>query len=314
MRNSFAFLTAMSLLALSLAAAWGQPAPPQGKEDPGRVAAIIPVIKTTNPARLGAEMRYDQRVLEYVEQMLRDYDKNGDGFVDNVEWKEGRWSTPPEESDTDQDGRLSKAELQLRIARRFGLQPVAVAADPKPEARPGRKLIAFEIVIIERAGNELAGEKKAPTAAQLLQLEKDGKGVNVQRLKLTALENVEARLMLGEDAPFISGRTRGGSGGPGGFGGATQESVTYNSIGTTVTLTAETEASGSLLASINLVRSSIAPPKAEKAEGMKLAYQAPIRGEFRIRLSRRCGSAPANPLCSAANKRTPAAVRTNCGC
>ncbi|WP_425615308.1 hypothetical protein NA78x_005223 [Anatilimnocola sp. NA78] len=67
------------------------------------------------------ESRYDTRVLEYVDRMLRDYDKNSDGFVDSNEWKEGKWSTPPEESDTNKDGKLSKAELCERIAKRFGL-------------------------------------------------------------------------------------------------------------------------------------------------------------------------------------------------
>jgi Ca2+-binding EF-hand superfamily protein len=67
------------------------------------------------------EQKYDTRVIEYVDRMLRDYDKNSDGFIDNVEWKEGRWSTPPEESDTNKDGRLSKPELCERIAKRFGL-------------------------------------------------------------------------------------------------------------------------------------------------------------------------------------------------
>ena len=68
------------------------------------------------------EKRYDTRVIEYVDKMLKDYDKNSDGYVDNIEWKEGRWSTPPEESDTNKDCKLSKAELCERIARRFGLQ------------------------------------------------------------------------------------------------------------------------------------------------------------------------------------------------
>jgi Ca2+-binding EF-hand superfamily protein len=75
-------------------------------------------VDTTIPL----EKRYDTRVIEYVDKMLRDYDKNRDGSVDNIEWKEGRWSTPPEESDTNKDNKLSKAELCERIARRFGLQ------------------------------------------------------------------------------------------------------------------------------------------------------------------------------------------------
>lgn len=140
--------------------------------------------------------------------------------------------------------------------------------------KPARKLIAFEFVIIERSGADLADEKnKAPTAAQLLQLEKDSKA-SVQRLKLTALENVEARLQLGEDAPFISGRTQGA--GRGGFGGTTQESITYSSLGTTITLTAETEPDGKVLASLNLARSTVAaPPKApEKTEGQDTGVSA----------------------------------------
>lgn len=75
-------------------------------------------VDTTIPL----EKRYDARVIEYVDKMLRDYDKNRDSFVDNIEWKEGRWSTPPEESDTNKDNKLSRAELCERIARRFGLQ------------------------------------------------------------------------------------------------------------------------------------------------------------------------------------------------
>jgi hypothetical protein len=215
------------------------------------------------------EKQFDPRVIDYVEKMLKDYDKNGNGQLDKEEWKVGRWSAPPEESDTDKDGALSKLELCVRIAKRFSLDipvnavAVAAAADAKPVPR---KLIAFEFVVIERTGSELAGDKdKVPTAAQLLKLEKDGKAGSVQRLKLTALENVEARLQLGENAPLVSGRTRGNfSGGP------VQESVTYHSVGTTVTLTAETESDGKVLASVNLARSTVAaPPKAPEKEGQE---------------------------------------------
>ena len=92
-----------------------------GVEDktPKAVGFDVPLsVDSTIPL----EKRYDQRVIEYVDRMLKDYDKNQDGYIDSVEWKEGRWSTPPEESDTNKDNRLSKAELCERIARRFGLQ------------------------------------------------------------------------------------------------------------------------------------------------------------------------------------------------
>jgi hypothetical protein len=229
----------------------------------GRVKARPTGIEVTSPL---TDLKNETRVIEYVDRMLKDYDTNQDDFIDSTEWKEGRWSTPPEESDSNKDGKLSKGELQERIARRFGfVSAPAEAADAKPSSR---KLIAFEIAVIDRAGVELAGEKnKSPTAAQLLQLEKDGKA-QVQRLKLTALENVEARLQLGEDAPFISGRSSRGGGPGGGF--PITESVTYNSLGTTLLLTAEAEADGKILASLNLARSTVAPPKAaEKVEGQE---------------------------------------------
>jgi|GEM_PF-5870460 len=140
---------------------------------------------------------------------------------------------------------------------------------------PPRKLIHFEFLLIERAAGDLAGEKnKMPTVEQLLQLEKDGKAAHVQRLKISVLEKVEARLQLGEDAPFVTSRT---SRGGGGFGGAQQESVSYNSLGTTLTLTAETESDGNVLASLNLVRSTVAPQKTEKGEEQEASAAYPRR-------------------------------------
>jgi Ca2+-binding EF-hand superfamily protein len=91
-----------------------------GVEDKTPKAAGFDVPLTVDTS-VPLEQKYDTRVIEYVDRMLRDYDKNSDGFIDNVEWKEGRWSTPPEESDTNKDGRLSKPELCERIAKRFGL-------------------------------------------------------------------------------------------------------------------------------------------------------------------------------------------------
>lgn len=66
------------------------------------------------------EAKYDRRILDYVEGMLRDQDKNRDGFIDSIEWQSGRWRDPPETSDTNKDGRLSKEELCVRIAARYG--------------------------------------------------------------------------------------------------------------------------------------------------------------------------------------------------
>ena len=239
----------------------------------GRVTAKPAVVVGPNPVtQLRGEkeavgLTQDPRVIEYVDKMLKDYDKNNDGAIDSTEWKDGRWSTPPESSDTNKDGKLDHDELLQRIALRFGLAQVNATAAVANEKAVGRKLIHFEFVLIERATADLANDKhKTPTVEQLLALEKDGKAAHVQRLKLNALENVEARLQLGEDAPFVSGRVNRAGGG---FGGS-QESITYNSLGTTLTLTAETESDGKVLASLNLARSSVAPTKsAEKVEGQE---------------------------------------------
>jgi len=66
------------------------------------------------------EKRFERKVIEYVDRMLGEQDTNKDGFIDNVEWKAGKWSTPPETSDTNNDKRLSKLELCVRIGKRFG--------------------------------------------------------------------------------------------------------------------------------------------------------------------------------------------------
>lgn len=64
--------------------------------------------------------RFEPSVIEYVERMLSEQDVNKDGFIDSVEWKAGRWSTPPETSDLNKDNRLSKLELCIRVSKRFG--------------------------------------------------------------------------------------------------------------------------------------------------------------------------------------------------
>jgi Ca2+-binding EF-hand superfamily protein len=63
--------------------------------------------------------RYNTQVLEYVENMLKRYDKNGNHCLDSDEWKDVPWRGDPRESDLNKDGRLSKEELCERIAKRF---------------------------------------------------------------------------------------------------------------------------------------------------------------------------------------------------
>ena len=97
------------------------PSPPMGS--PGVATFGTPTPGAPGATNVGADplaAKYGERVVNYVNDMLQRYDKNNDSFVDNEEWKSGTWSTKPEESDLNKDNRLSKEELCIRIAKRFG--------------------------------------------------------------------------------------------------------------------------------------------------------------------------------------------------
>ena len=203
-------------------------------------------VKVTNPFSHDAQQG---KVVDYVDRMLRDHDVNRDGGLDTTEWKTVTW-------------KLSKTELINRIAKRFNVEfPIAANATAVNFAAAEgskRKQISFEVTMIERPVTAEGEAAKLPTAEQLLKADKTA---NVQRLKLVAVENVESRLMLGEDAPMVTGRSARAGGFP------SQESVTYTSIGTTLTVSAEVEANGNILASIQLQRTSLPPVKAADKDG-----------------------------------------------
>lgn len=156
---------------------------------------------------------------------------------------------------------------------RGGRAPVGVTS-VAPEAG---KLIAFEVTIVERAGEPLPGQKgKPPTPAQIAELEKDSKTATVQRLQLVVLENLESRLQLGESAPTVTSRTvrsrEGGAPFAGGGGFPGTESVTYMDIGTLLSVTARVETDGKIVANLHVARTNLAPSKpAEKPEAQESA-------------------------------------------
>lgn len=99
------------------------PATPPVATSPGVATFGTPPASTPAVTSFGAdplEQKYGSRVVNYVNDMLERYDKNRDTYVDSEEWKTGTWSTKPEESDLNKDNRLSKEELCIRIAKRFG--------------------------------------------------------------------------------------------------------------------------------------------------------------------------------------------------
>jgi Ca2+-binding EF-hand superfamily protein len=94
---------------------FGAPVPATGSG--GGVPGFNVPLTVNSTASL--DKKYDRRVIDYVEDMLRERDVNKNGVLEKNEWT-GRWSTPPEESDTNKDGILDKEELCARIAKRFG--------------------------------------------------------------------------------------------------------------------------------------------------------------------------------------------------
>jgi hypothetical protein len=71
------------------------------------------------------ESKFDKTVIDYVNNtLLKEQDANGDGYLDKDEWVKGNnWSksNPPENSDLNGDGKLSREELCIRISASRGL-------------------------------------------------------------------------------------------------------------------------------------------------------------------------------------------------
>jgi hypothetical protein len=64
------------------------------------------------------EKKYDRRVLDYVNRIMEQYDKNKTGILERNEWAAVSWRSDPRESDLDNDGMLTKAEMAERLANR----------------------------------------------------------------------------------------------------------------------------------------------------------------------------------------------------
>jgi type II secretory pathway component GspD/PulD (secretin) len=110
-----------------------------------------------------AKVELDLGVVQYVQDMLAEQDKNGDGYIDSEEWKAGKWSTPPEDSDLDKDNRLSQTELYIRIAKRFGVAlPGDLAGEEglleRPPGEPISKPGAEIVITLSPNGIVLASE------------------------------------------------------------------------------------------------------------------------------------------------------------
>jgi Ca2+-binding EF-hand superfamily protein len=80
-----------------------------------------PVEKTSRYKR-PLEERFEKKVIDRVDEMLKQYDDDKNGAIDykTDEKNDVRWSTPPEDSDLNKDSKLDREELCYRIAKILG--------------------------------------------------------------------------------------------------------------------------------------------------------------------------------------------------
>jgi hypothetical protein len=105
-------------------------------------AAFDPLVAFSPPPAIAngqdpLETKFDQSVIDYVNgTLLREQDTNGDGSLDKSEWVKGKWSAtnPPENSDLNKDGKLSREELCIRVSKSRGIPIKGEQPQPLPPA------------------------------------------------------------------------------------------------------------------------------------------------------------------------------------
>jgi hypothetical protein len=108
------------------------------------------------------EARCDPTVIEYVNgTLLREQDTNGDGHIDKTEWVKGKWSStnPPENSDLNHDGKLSREELCIRVSKSRGIpikgESTSSSSGP-PSGAPPAGSAAADRAAVHRARRSVA--------------------------------------------------------------------------------------------------------------------------------------------------------------
>jgi hypothetical protein len=72
-------------------------------------------------AAVRLEDKYEQKVIDYVNRIFREYDKNDNDVLEkDSEWKRIEWRSDPNDSDLNNDGKLTKEEFCERLVKRWG--------------------------------------------------------------------------------------------------------------------------------------------------------------------------------------------------
>ncbi|MEX2138871.1 MAG: secretin N-terminal domain-containing protein [Pirellulales bacterium] len=150
-----------------------------------------------------------------------------------------------------QEAQAPPAQQRLRRA-----QP----ADRPVTTAPGA-LVTLDVLMID---HKIAGAEKdrgnLHTAAELLELEKQGKLEHVLRVRLSSVEQSKASVQLGERVPVATARTVGGfgRGGPAAEGRPTSYSYSLENIGTLISAAARVEEGGTVIVDLQVERSQMA--------------------------------------------------------
>ena len=138
------------------------------------------------------------------------------------------------------------------------------------ESRPPRgpqagRMISLEIVFAD-VGAAAGG--RDVTAAQILDLEKQGKLASVTRIKLSLVENQQGSVQFGEAVPLVTGRQS--------FGGRGSSAVyTTHNVGTTIAATSRVDGDGTILVELSAERSSVAASQKPAADDGAAAEPEP---------------------------------------
>jgi type II secretory pathway component GspD/PulD (secretin) len=130
---------------------------------------------------------------------------------------------------------IATCTFSLTVNARSGIAETKTPVSRAPRA------IAIEVLIVGTKGgteDEHTVQLSGPTdeiAARLRELESKGQIVDIDRIRLTTLENQKALVQAGRATPVASGRSLGGRGGP------AQMSYQHQNLGTLISATARVD-------------------------------------------------------------------------
>ena len=109
---------------------------------------------------------YTDRILREVDSFLSRYDKNKNGILDPAEWKGVPWRGDPRKSDTNGDGRLTRAEYAARLAQRHGKESFRDRGNSSRSSSSSRSTSSFSRSSTSRGSSGTASRGRSSSTSQ----------------------------------------------------------------------------------------------------------------------------------------------------